>query len=99
MNIITQHVILTLSLLLVNGDLYCTNFYKDFKHKCTPSMIIIRSCCDLSTFIPSPGVYKMRTRTFGTADVYCDTATDDGGWIVRSGSRILLRGVGEGAHT
>ena len=24
----------------------------------------------------------MSTRTFGTSDVYCDTATDDGGWIV-----------------
>ena len=24
----------------------------------------------------------MSTRTFGTADVYCDTATDGGGWIV-----------------
>ena len=24
----------------------------------------------------------MSTRTFGTSDVYCDTTTDDGGWIV-----------------
>ena len=24
----------------------------------------------------------MSTRTFGTSDVYCDTATDNGGWIV-----------------
>ncbi|XP_065902267.1 ficolin-1-like [Dysidea avara] len=82
MNIITQLVILTLSLLLVNADLYCTNLYKDFKHKCTPSLITIRSCCDLKTFSPPPGIFKMSTRTFGTADVYCDTATDGGGWIV-----------------
>jgi len=45
-------------------------------------MINIRSCCNLNTFTSPPGVCKMGTRTFGTADVHCDTTTDDGGWIV-----------------
>ena len=88
MNIITQLVTLTLSLLLVNADndQYCTNLYKDFKHKCTSSIITIRSCCELKTFLPEyapSGVYKMIKGKFASpADVYCDTTTDGGGWIV-----------------
>ena len=55
----------------------------------------IRSCCDLRIFPPdrvSTGVYKMSIGTFGTANVYCDMTTDDGGWIViqrnRKNSRL-----------
>ena len=88
MKIITQLVILTLSLLLVNArdDHYCDNLYQNFTDKCTPSMLTIKSCCELKIFstdyAPS-GVYKMSKRSFDNSiKVYCDMNTDDGGWIV-----------------
>jgi len=82
MNIITL-VLLILSLLAVNADQICDNFYNKFvEHNCTVSNTIIRNCCDLTAVTPPPGVYKTSTRTFGTSDVYCDTTTGGGGWIV-----------------
>ena len=81
MKIITQLVILTLSLLLVNADQYCDNLLKVFKNKC-----IIKSCCEVkfisSDYGPS-GVYRMSRGAFGSDfNVYCDLVTDGGGWIV-----------------
>ena len=70
MKIITQLVILTLSLLLVNAhdDQYCTDFfkqYKTFKTKCSPANITIDNCCDLSdlprTSKTPSGVYQMKS--------------------------------------
>ena len=88
MKIITQLVILTLSLLLVNAhdDHYCDNLYQNFTDKCTPSVVTIKSCCELKIFstdyAPS-GVYKMSKGSFGnTVDVYCNMVTKEGGWIV-----------------
>ena len=88
MKIITQLVILTLSLLLVNAhdDHYCDNLYQNFTDKCTPSMVTIKSCCELKIFstdyAPS-GVYKMSKGSFdNTVDVYCNMVTKEGGWIV-----------------
>ena len=79
MKIITQFVILTLSLLLVNA-------HGDINHYSThPVTAPIRSCCDLRIFPPDSvptGVYKMSMGTFATANVYCDLTTDGGGWIV-----------------
>ena len=79
MKIITQLVILTLSLLLVNA-------HDDLNHYSThPFTASIRSCCDLRIFPPDrvpTGVYKMSIGTFVTANVYCNMTTDDGGWIV-----------------
>ena len=79
MKIITQLVILTLSLLLVNA-------HDDLNHYSTHSFTApIRSCCDLRIFPPDrvpTGVYKMSIGTFATANVYCNMTTDDGGWIV-----------------
>ena len=79
MKIITQLVILTLSLLLVNA-------HDDLNHYSThPFTAPIRSCCDLRIFPPDrvpTGVYKMSMGTFGTANNYCDMTTDNGGWIV-----------------
>ena len=91
MNIITQLVILTLSLVLVNAIQvqYCINFYKNFKHNCAPSMVTIKNCCELdklNTLKPGhapSGVYKMRKGAFSSpADVYCDITTAGRGWIV-----------------
>ena len=88
MKIITQLVILTLSLLLVNADddQYCDNLLKNFTDKCTPSLLTITSCCELknfsTTYAPS-GVYKMSKGLFdNSVNVYCDMTTDGGGWIV-----------------
>ena len=83
MKIITQLVILTLSLLLVNAhydDHYCNNLIKNFRNKCTVS-----SCCQLDFFSShaTSGVYKISRGSFGNAvDAYCDMSTDGGGWIV-----------------
>ena len=88
MKIITQLVILTLSLLLVNADddHYCDNLYQNFTDKCAPSMVTIKSCCELKIFstdyAPS-GVYKMSKGSFdNTVKVYCDMVTKERGWIV-----------------
>ena len=90
MKIITELVILTLSLLLINAHdnrQYCTNLINKFKEVC-----IIKSCChlnyfssDYATFEVSSGVYKMSSSltNFGNSvDTYCDMTTDGGGWIV-----------------
>ena len=93
MKIITQLVILTLSLLLVNAN-HCTEIYNNFvDHKCTISYVNLRSCCDLKPFLLPSGVYKASVlRTFGSSDIYCDATTDGGGWIViqrnRKGSTV-----------
>ena len=66
---ITQLVILTLSLLLVNA-------HDDINHYSThPFTAPIRSCCDLRIFPPDrvpTRVYKMSMGTFDTANVYCN---------------------------
>ena len=89
MKIITQLVILTLSLLLVSADddHYCDNLYQNFRDKCNPSMLTIKSCCELVKiflidYVPS-GVYKMSKGSFdNSVEAYCDMITDSGGWIV-----------------
>ena len=85
MKIITQLVILTLSLLLVNADQYCNNFIKQynmFRNKCSLQSMTINNCCDLRAFTTRSGVYKLNRKTFSCIDVYCDMNTTNGGWIV-----------------
>ena len=81
MKIITQLVILTLLLLLVNADQYCDNFieqYNTFRNKCSLQSLTI----DLRIVSTVSGVYKLNKGTFNSADVYCDMKTTTGGWIV-----------------
>ena len=67
MKIITQLVILTLSLLLVNADQYCDNLlkqYNTFRKECSPANITIDNCCDLTGFPRSKSpstVYQMKS--------------------------------------
>ena len=85
MMIITQPVILTLLLLLVNANQYCDNFikqYNTFRNKCSLQSLTITSCCDLRIVFSVSGVYKLNKGTFNSADVYCDMNTTTGGWIV-----------------
>ena len=87
MKIITQLVILILSLLLVSAHdddpQYCTKLIEDFNtNKCTTSMVTINSCCDLKN-LPASGIFKLSKGSFdNSVDVYCDMTTDGGGWIV-----------------
>ena len=69
MKIITQLVVLTLSLLLVNADdnQYCDNLLKQcktFRSKCSPADITIDNCCNLTGYpyskLPS-AVYQMKS--------------------------------------
>ena len=85
MKIITQLVILTLSLLLVNADQYCDSFikqYNTFRNKCSLQSLTIDNCCDLRIVSTVSGVYKVNKGTFNSADIYCDMNTTNGGWIV-----------------
>ena len=89
-------IVLTLSLLLANGDdQYCNDFikqYNTFRNRCSLKSITINSCCDLRAFSMPSGVYKLNKGTFNTADVYCDMKTTSGGWTViqrnRNGSLV-----------
>ncbi|XP_065901498.1 fibroleukin-like [Dysidea avara] len=80
MKTVLQLVTVILPLLLVNGDDGLPNHYTT-----NPSIVLIKSCCDLRIYVPArvpSGVYKMSMGTFGSANVYCDMTTADGGWIV-----------------
>ena len=84
MKIITQPVILTLSLILVNASQDCNDLferYKTLRSRCSFPTMAISSCCDLITFASPSGVYKLKKNAFSCTDVYCNMA-DGGGWIV-----------------
>ena len=87
-------LILVSSLLATNADQQCDNLLQQcnqFKTKCSPDMITIRSCCHLANLPRSKapsGVYQIISNCscgspFTAAiDVYCDMDTSDGGWMV-----------------
>ena len=74
MKIITQLVILTLSLLLVNGNQHCNHLlsrYHELRRDCIASRITINSCCDLTAFPYSKApsdVYKIKNVCL----IYCE---------------------------
>ena len=101
--------ILVSSLLATSADQQCDNLLEQckqqcnqFKTKCSPAMITIRSCCDLSNLplnkAPS-GVYQLVSNCscgspfIAAVVVYCDLDTSDGGWIV------VQRNVKDGVRT
>jgi len=45
---------------------------------------------DLTYYIAPSVVYKISLGRFFTANVYCDMATADGGWIVKKQDEIIL---------
>ena len=97
-------LILVSSLLATNADQQCDNLLQQcnqFKTKCSPDMITIRSCCDLIHFPRSKapsGVYKMESNCScgspftAAVDVYCDLDCD-GGWMV------IQKNVRDGVNT
>jgi len=102
-----SQLVLVSSLLATNVDQQCDNLLQQcnqFKTKCTPDMITIRSYCDLynlpSSKAPS-GIYQLMSSdscessryTKVTTDVNCDMDTSDGGWM------IVQRNVKDGINT
>ena len=89
-------LILVSSLLATNADQQCDNLLQQcnqFKTKCSPDMITIRSCCDLVQIQRSKapsGIYQIVSNDICessryakiSSDVYCDMDTGNGGWIV-----------------
>ena len=97
-------LILVSSLLATNADQQCDNLLQQcnqLKTKCSPDMVTIKSCCDLTGFprhkAPS-GVYKMESNCScgspftAAVDVYCDLDCD-GGWMV------IQKNVRDGVNT
>ena len=98
MKIITQLVILTLSLLLVDAGEHCNRLlmqYYEFRRECNPGRITINNCCNLAAFphdkAPDdvyqirkciPGCDKITPFTTVNSDVYCNMHHDGGGWTV-----------------
>jgi len=85
MKIITQLVILTLSLLLVNADQYCDNLikqYNNFATRCSLPTVAITNCCDLKELSTPSGVFKLQKIAFSHVDVYCNMSFNEGGWTV-----------------
>ena len=95
--VILQLILVSCSLLATNAtDHQCDKLLHQcdqFKARCSPDTMTLRSCCDLTNFPPSKApsaVYQIITNctcqlsSFSTeaVDAYCDMDTADGGWMV-----------------
>ena len=91
--ILLQFILVSCSLLATDATDYCDNLLhqcNQFKDQCSPTMITVKSCCDLADLplskAPS-GVYTISTKCncqlpFTANLAYCDMETSDGGWMV-----------------
>ena len=91
--ILLQFILVSCSLLATDATDYCDNLLhqcNQFKARCSPTMITVKSCCDLADLplskAPS-GVYPISTKCdcqlpFTANLAYCDMETTDGGWMV-----------------
>ena len=85
MKTITQLVILTLFLLLIDADQYCDKLIRQYNYistRCPLPTVPINNCCDLSEFLVPSGIYKLKKTAFSCTNVFCNMTTNGGGWIV-----------------
>ena len=84
--------------------LHCCN---ELKAQCSPDMMTLRSCCNLSGLSLSrapSGVYQMMScgSPFTAAvDVCCDMDATDGGWmpLMEDGCMVIQRNIKDGVKT
>ena len=100
--VILQFILVSCSLLATNATDHqqcdkllhqCNHHRNQLRAQCTPDMMILQSCCDLTNFPLSKApsdVYQIMTNcscrlssfSIEAIDAYCDMDTTDGGWMV-----------------
>ena len=98
--VILQLILVSCSLLATNAPDHqqcdkllhqCNHHCNQFRTQCTPDMMTLKSCCDLTNLplskTPSAVYQIMSNCSCGSpftaaVDVYCDMNTTDGGWMV-----------------
>ena len=92
-----QFILVSCSLMATKAtNQQCDNLLhqcNQFKAQCTPEMITLKSCCDLTNFLSTKApsaVYQIPVNcscqlssfSIETIDTYCDMDTSGGGWMV-----------------
>ena len=98
--VILQLILVSCSLLATNATDHqqcdkllhqCNHHCNQFRTQCTPDMMTLKSCCDLTNLPLSKApsaVYQIMTNCScgspftAAVDVYCDMDTTDGGWMI-----------------
>ena len=109
--VILQLILVSCSLLATNATDHqqcdkllhqCNHHCNQFRTQCTPDMMTLKSCCDLTNLPLSKApsaVYQIMTNCScgspftAAVDVYCDMNTTDGGWMV------IQRNIKDGVKT